>query len=74
MVEEEFLRLLVDGELRHLLHEGPVAVQDGNQRLPGPGPLQVLSIAAGPLPGVVQIEHRLHVPLTEFDEKTVQTC
>ena len=74
VVEEQFLGLLIHRELRHLLHERPITVQEGNQGLSGAGPFQVLPVAPGPLPGVVQIQDSLHVPLPEFYQKTVQSC
>ena len=60
-------------ELRHLLHERHITVHERDQGLSGPRPFQVLSIAPGPLPGIVQIEDGLHVPLPKFCQKTVQS-
>ena len=73
VVEKQLLGGFTYGELRHLLHERPVAVFQRNEgRLAG-GPFQILAITARPFPGIVQIQDCLHVPFPDFQEETVQT-
>ena len=73
VIKEQRLCLFVRGELRHLLHERSIAALQRDERLSGTGPLQIHSVAAGPLPGIVQVEYGLHVPFAQFDQETIQT-
>ena len=36
------------------------------------GPLEILRVAAAPFPGIAQVEHGLHIPFAQLDEKIVQ--
>ena len=66
VIKEELLGFRGGLELTHLLHERPIAVYQRDEGLFTSAPLQVLAIAAAPLPGVVQEKNRLHVPFAQF--------
>ena len=72
MVEIELLRCLRGLEFAHLLHEGPVAVDQRDQGLLARRPFQILTVAACPFPGVVHIENCLHVALPQFNQEAVE--
>ena len=72
MIEIQLLRSLGMLELSHLLHEGPVAVHQRDQGFLPRRPLEVLSVSAGPFPGVVDIQDRLHVALPQFNQEAVE--
>ena len=72
MIEIEFLGLLGGLEFTHLLHEGPVAVYERDKGFFTGCPFQVLTVAAAPFPGVVDVEDGLHVTLAKFHKVAVQ--
>ena len=72
MAQIEFLGRFRHLELTHLLHEGPVAVHKRDEGLFTGSPFQVLTVAAAPFPGVVDVEDGLHSPLAKFHKIAVK--
>ena len=65
--------LLVRGILRHRVHKGRITDVVRSRLLTCSGLLEVETVAAAPLPGVVQVEHSHHITLAHLLKQVVQT-
>ena len=68
------MRLFAGGKLSHMTHISLIACFIGTWSLTQSGMFQVEAIAPTPLPGVIEVEHRLHPPLAHLAEQIVETC
>ena len=72
MVEIQLLRLLRSLELAHLLHERPIAVDQRYEGLLTRSPFQILPVSPTPFPGIVHVQHGLHVAFAQLDQESVE--
>ena len=73
VVEEEFLRPGIGDESADELHVWAVALRPGVGGGAFADPLEVGAVAAGPFPGVVEVEDRGHVAFLELLEEVSQS-
>ena len=71
--KNEGLCLRCISELRHMVHEGLVAGFFGSGCHSVTGMFEVETVTAGPLPGVIEIEHGFHVTLRHFGKQIIES-
>lgn len=59
-------------ELPHVSHEGVPSGQSRNGIGAPAAPFEVLAVSAAPFPGIGEVEHCLHVPLSQFGHQEIQ--
>ena len=67
------MSLLIGSVFTHGLHKGRITHIVGPRLLTGSCVLQIESIAAAPLPRIVQVEHSHHLALTHLLQQIVET-
>ena len=73
MVIEQSLGLVIQNKTGNMPAELLPSVWNRKRGLPFPCPLQISSVAAGPLPCVVEIDNGRHAPLSDFRHEPVQS-
>ena len=73
MICEQFLSLITCDEARNRLDIFLITNNRWQNRLSFASPFEIHSVTAGPLPGVVDVEHSLHISLAELCKKIVKT-